>query len=146
MTKSRNFKPNNPYHIYNRGNKKERIFLNEKDYLYFEDALRYAAGMFNVWIYAWCLMGNHYHLLIKAADPESIMLMMQRITTSYSFHMRRKYHYVGHVFQGRYCTVEIENKEHFQIVLKYIKNNPVKKKLCIKSEDYRWLTVISEEY
>ena len=146
MTKKRNFKSNNPYHIYNRGNKKERLFLNENDYLYFEDALKYSTGIFKVWIYTWCLMGNHYHLLVKSTNPESIMLMMHRITTSYSFHMRSKYHYVGHIFQGRYCTVEIENEEHFQAVLRYIKNNPVKKKLCKKSEDYRWLTVISEEY
>lgn len=146
MTKRRNFKPNNPYHIYNRGNKKEKIFFGEEDYLYFENSLKYAAGIFKVWIYTWCLMGNHYHLLVKADNSESIMLMMHRVTTSYSFYMRNKYGYVGHIFQGRYCTVEIENKEHFQIVLKYIKNNPVKKKLCIRSEYYRWLTVISEEY
>jgi len=146
MTKKRNIKSNKPYHIYNRGNKKERLFLNKQDYQYFENILRYNAGKFGVWIFAWCLMRNHYHLLVKASDSEAIMLMMHRITTTYSFYLRHKYKYVGHIFQGRYGLVEIENKMHFNIVLKYIKDNPVKKKLCTRSEYYRWLTIVDEKY
>lgn len=146
MTKKRNFKSNNPYHIYNRGNKKEKIFLAEQDYQIFENTFKCSAGEFNVWIYTWCLMDNHYHFLIKAKDPESIMLMMHKLTTSYSWYMRTKYKLVGHVFQGRYCAKEIKNESHFKTVLKYIKNNPVKEKYCSKSEYYKWLKVLDDKY
>lgn len=146
MTRKRNFKSNVPYHIYNRGNKKENIFLTEPDYQFFEDTLRWAVGEFKVWIYVWCLMDNHFHLLVKAKDPESIMLMMHKITTSYSWHMRTKYKMVGHIFQGRYCTKEIMDEHHFKIALQYIKNNPVKERYCKRSEYYKWLRIIDEKY
>lgn len=145
MTKARNFKSNTAYHIYNRGNKKEKIFFAVEDYQFFEDTLKFAAGRFNIWLYAWCLMDNHFHLLVKANNPESITLMMHKLTTSYSWYVRTKYKFVGHIFQGRYCSKEIGDKYHFQTVLKYIKNNPVKDKYCKKNDYYRWLKVLDDK-
>lgn len=88
-------------------------------------------------IYAWCLMGNHVHLLIKGADEE-IGDVMKRIASSYVYYYNHKYDRVGHLFQERFKSQPVEDWDYFVTLLRYIHQNPLKPKLCSNLADYRW--------
>jgi REP element-mobilizing transposase RayT len=137
-TKRRNYKIGYPYHIYNRGNKKEAVFLDDSDYEYFISILIRYSKAANVIIVAYCLMKNHYHLLVVPYCSDSISTMMQKIGIAYHYNFRKRYKIVGHIFQGRYNSKVIENHEYLEVVKEYILNNPVKKEYMKTGQQYRW--------
>lgn len=88
-------------------------------------------------IYAWCLMGNHVHLLIKETD-EPIGDVMKRIASSYVYYYNRKYDRVGHLFQERFKSQPVEDWPYFLTLLRYIHQNSLKPHLVKDLKDYRW--------
>ena len=88
-------------------------------------------------IYAWCLMGNHVHLLIKEAD-EPIGDVMKRIASSYVYYYNNKYDRVGHLFQERFKSQPVDDWSYFLTLLRYIHQNPLKPHLVRDLKDYRW--------
>lgn len=89
------------------------------------------------YLYAWCLMGNHVHLLLKEAD-EPIGDVMKRISSSYVYYYNHKYDRVGHLFQERFKSQPVEDWTYFLTLLRYIHQNPLKPHLVDDLKDYRW--------
>lgn len=89
------------------------------------------------YLYAWCLMGNHVHLLIKESD-EPIGDVMKRISSSYVYYYNHKYDRVGHLFQERFKSQPVEDWQYFLTLLRYIHQNPLKPQLVSNLNDYPW--------
>lgn len=125
------------YHITCRGNKKRNIFLDKLDYRVFVAILKEVKAKYSYSLISYCLMPNHIHLQLKTFDAE-IWKIMRSINWKYARYFNDRYNTVGHVFQGRYVSKIIENSYYNLIVNRYIHLNPVKNKLTLKPEDYRW--------
>ena len=89
------------------------------------------------YLYSWCLMGNHVHLLIKESD-EPIGEVMKRISSSYVYYYNHKYNRIGHLFQERFKSQPVEDWQYFLTLLRYIHQNPLKPQLVTDLKDYRW--------
>lgn len=132
--------PNTYYHVYNRGVNKKDVFLNAADFELFLSLLgrylsepkrmaRYKYPNFQgkIEIVAYCLMPNHFHLLIKTTKRgEDLADFMQCLITSYTIHINRRYGRSGHLFQGRYKAVIQHNQAQFLHITRYIHKNPEK--------------------
>jgi REP element-mobilizing transposase RayT len=87
--------------------------------------------------HSYCLMTNHFHLLIETQD-ESLSAGMQRLNGEYAQSFNRRHGSVGHLFQDRFFSVMVEDEAHGLEVIRYIANNPVEAGLCREPEDWRW--------
>jgi putative transposase len=137
----KSYKPNTFYHIYNRGNRKQKIFLQTEDYQRFLSSMQrfLIINKYDLLIYSYCLMPNYYHLLVDSgSSPTEITNFMHRLMTSYAMYFNKKYDYVGRLFQSSYKTRRVQNLNHFNKIVNYISQNPVKAGLVQKAEDYRW--------
>lgn len=124
------------YHVMLRGNEKKNIFLDAEDKARFIDTVYRKKEGNGFCLYAYCVMDNHVHLVIKE-QKDSISRIMKRIGTSYASYFSKKYKRVGHVFQDRYKSEIIENERHLLAVIRYLHNNPVKAGIC-KVQEYKW--------
>jgi len=129
--------PNAWYHVMNRGRRQEHVYKSKKDYLSFLDLLKEASTMFTVNISSYCLMSNHYHLLIQT-PMANISRFMRHIDGVYTQKFNRRYKIDGSLFKGRYKSILIENDGHLLEVLRYIHRNPVKTGLESKLGNYLW--------
>jgi putative transposase len=135
------YKPNTFYHIYNRGNRKQKIFLETQDYQKFLSLMQTHLKIHevNLLVYCYCLMPNHFHLLLDSGSfPTEITSFMHRFMTSYAMYFNKKYDYVGRLFQGSYKAKPIHNLNHFNKIVNYISENPVKAGLVKNARDYKW--------
>jgi putative transposase len=127
------------YHVYNRGHSKQHIFLDDKDYKVFLNLCkRYLAKDLQVdekgkpyknyyaelHLRAFCLMPNHFHMLVEQESASVMSEVLQRILVSYSAHFNKRYEKIGSVFQGRYKAVLVDEQEYLPRVLDYIHQNP----------------------
>ncbi|MFZ5753516.1 MAG: REP-associated tyrosine transposase [Bacillota bacterium] len=125
------------YHVMLRGNEKKDIFLDDQDRNQFIDTLGKMKEDKNYYIYAYCLMDNHVHLLIKEAN-DNIARIMKRITVSYVYYFNKKYARVGHLFHDRFRSEIIDNDSYLLAAARYIHNNPVKAGLVKSAGNYKW--------
>ncbi len=125
------------YHITSRGDDRKKIFLSETDYLKFLEYLQKAKDRFRFYLYAYCLMGNHYHLLLEITQP-NLSRIMQSLNTAYTVYYNTKRKRCGHVFQGRYKSILVEADSYFAELIRYIHLNPVKAKMAAHPADYPW--------
>ena len=89
------------------------------------------------YIYAWCLLGNHVHLLIKGVGEE-IGDVIKRISSSYVYYYKHKYDRIGHLYQERFKSEPVEDWDYFLTLLRYIHQNPLKPRLVKDLKDYPW--------
>ncbi len=141
-----NFVPNEYYHIYNRGNSKQKIFNDEEDYERFMKLLFLSNGNNNFKIYfiksdfiydfdrgeqyvdigAYCLMPNHFHILITQTENGSISKFMQKLTTAYSMYYNKKYERTGSLFEGKFKSQHAGSDRYLKYLFSYIHLNPLK--------------------
>lgn len=126
------------YHIYNRGNAKEDIFMDNMDYSVYFKKLEFYKERHQVSIICYCLMPNHIHLLIRQNTDKPIYKFIQSLHTSYSMYFNKKYNKVGHIFQGRFMQKNIESDEYLLHLSRYIHLNPIIGGVVKKIEDYNW--------
>jgi putative transposase len=124
------------YHVVSRGNK-EAIFADDRDYLRFLSMLASALGRFAFRCHAYCLLWNHFHLLIEAG-VHPIWRLMQQLNSRYCQSFNRVHNRVGHVVQGRYKSPLIDNDVYFLRAVRYIVRNPVAAGLVTRPEDWIW--------
>ncbi len=125
------------YHITSRGDDRKKIFLNERDYKKFLEYLKTAKEMFQFHLCAYCLMGNHYHLLIETTQS-NLSKIMQYINTSYTIYYNTKHKRCGHLFQGRFKSIIVEADSYFTELTRYIHLNPIKAGIADSPEKYPW--------
>jgi REP element-mobilizing transposase RayT/DNA-binding CsgD family transcriptional regulator len=125
------------YHILLSGNGRQDIFLDEEDKNKIIGILVDKKREREYALYAYCVMDNHVHIIIKDIKAGNIGAIMKRIGTTYAQYFNQKYKRVGHVFQDRYRSEPIEDKRYLLAVVRYIHKNP--EKACIgKQEEYLW--------
>ena len=125
------------YHIMLRGINRQTIFEDEEDRLKFIDTLRHYKQECEYNIFAFCLMDNHVHLVIKEGK-EPLEKLMKRIGVSYVYWYNWKYKRSGHLFQDRYKSEEIEDDSYLLEVIRYIHHNPLKANMITTLGEYRW--------
>jgi REP element-mobilizing transposase RayT len=126
------------YHIYNRGNRKQDLFLEEIDYIGYLERLRKCKEKHKISVICYCLMPNHIHLLLRQDSENPLYKFIQSLHTSYSMYFNRKYDKVGHLFQGRFKQKELDKDEYLLQLSSYIHLNPLIDGLVEKLEDYQW--------
>jgi len=135
--KKRLWHPNAVYHVMGRGNRRQAIFRCKNDYLYFLDLLAHIQQKMPFEIYSYCLMTNHFHILIGTKNIE-IWHIMKMLMQTYTCYFNFKYNVSGHLFQGRYHSFMVENDAYFVKTSRYIHLNPVRAKIVKRPEDYFW--------
>jgi len=114
------------YHLYNRGSRKEPIFTERANYLYVLQLISFYYEKINLAIIAYCLMPNHYHLLVRQESESAVGLLVQRVFNRYSKAYNRRYHQSGTLFEDRYKVIHIDKTNYLTQLSLYIHANPVK--------------------
>jgi REP element-mobilizing transposase RayT len=125
------------YHVIMRGINRQNIFEDDEDYERFIETLRSYKAISEYEVYAYCLMGNHFHLLLKVGK-ENLELVIKRIAGSYVYWYNLKYRRSGHLFQDRYKSEAVEDDSYLLTVIRYIHQNPIKAGLCKCISDYEY--------
>ncbi len=125
------------YHVIARGNNKEYIFKDNIDKEYFLKEVKEQKKGLEFNIFAYVLMDNHYHFLIQVFET-SLQKLMHQINNKYSKYYNSKYNRVGHVFQGRYKAVLVQDERYLLSLIRYIHQNPVLAHMSSKVAEYRW--------
>ena len=114
------------YHVMNRGRRNEDIFFTNQDYNEFIKVLKEASALWNLNISAYCLMPNHYHLLVQTPDTVYISHCMRHINGVYAQRFNREHDKEGQLFRGRYKAILIDADNYLLEVMRYIHRNPLK--------------------
>ncbi|UCC40582.1 MAG: transposase [Candidatus Aminicenantes bacterium] len=125
------------YHVTSRGNEKKDIFIDEKDRLRFLFNLETAVVRYQAVIHVYCLMNNHYHLLLETPEG-NLSSILHHINTSYTTYFNKKRNRVGHLFQGRFRSILIDRDSYALELSRYIHLNPVRAGWVNKPEDFKW--------
>lgn len=125
------------YHIMVRGNERKKIFLDDGDRQRFLATLLKKKTETGLAVYAYCIMDNHIHLVVRD-DHNEISTIMKGIATSYAMFFNGKYNRVGHVFQDRFKSECVEDERYLMSVIRYVHNNPVQANIVEKLGDYEW--------
>jgi putative transposase len=126
------------YHILNRGNAKQEIYFDDQDYSHFLESTIQSKRQYNITVYAYCLMPNHYHFIVQAEVSSHIGQWIQLIMNKYNAYFRKKYKSIGHIWQNRFKNFIIQNEDHLTVVMRYVERNPVEAGLTMSSFAWRW--------
>ena len=129
--------PGAVYHITARGNGRQAIYLDDTDRRHFLTVLSATVEKYNWRCHAYCLMGNHYHLLLETPDP-NLSLGMRQLNGVYTQRFNRCHNRVGHVFQGRFKSILVEKDSHLLELCRYIVCNPVAAGMVVNPAEYKW--------
>jgi len=125
------------YHVMCRGNTRSRIFCESEDKIKFLDYLQKAHEKYKIVIHAYCLMNNHYHLLIQTPSG-NLSRAMHSINTGYTNYYNHAHNRTGHLFSGRYKAILVDKDNYALKLSSYIHLNPVKAGLVSKASEYEW--------
>lgn len=128
---------NGIYHVMLRGANRQGIFHDDTDNLKFLEIFKRYKEKSGMNVYAWCLMNNHVHLLVREVDEE-LSVTMKRIGVSYASYYNLKYKTTGHLFQDRFRSENVETRSYFLTVIRYIHQNPVKAGIVGRVSGWRW--------
>ncbi len=120
-----------------RGINQQQIFEDTEDYEKFLEILKDCKEICEFKIYAYCLMGNHIHLLLREGT-ETLEQIFKRVCGRFVYWYNAKYRRVGHLFQDRFKSEPVDPERYFLTVVRYIHQNPIKAKLCKRLEDYAY--------
>ncbi len=129
--------PGAVYHVTSRGNEKKAIFRDDQDKDTFLKTLHKVNDRYNWLCHAYCLMDNHYHLLIETPDA-NLSIGMRQLNGVYTQTYNRRHTRVGHLFQGRYKAILIQKESHLLEVSRYIVLNPVRAGIVEMPEEWKW--------
>jgi REP element-mobilizing transposase RayT len=125
------------YHITSRGNEKKPVFKDDEDREAFLSTLLRVNKRYNWICHAYCLMDNHYHLLIETPDG-NLSLGMRQLNGVYTQTFNRRHNRAGHLFQGRYKAILIQKETHLLEVCRYVVLNPVRARMTENPEAWKW--------
>lgn len=125
------------YHVTSRGDRRRPIFENDSDRRLWLDILELVCVQSDFIVYAYCQMGNHYHLLLET-PAGNLSQGMRRLNSRYTQAFNRRHDYVGHVFQGRYKAILVDKESYLLEVARYIVLNPVRAGIVERPEEWKW--------
>ena len=123
------------YHIVNRGVERRVVFKDNDDYAYFIELLCHHSKNYNITIHNYCLMSNHYHLLIEIAQ-ENLSKFMRQLNSDYAVYFNKKYKRSGHLWQGRFKSWYVTDEAYLYTLILYIEQNPLKANMVKTVEEY----------
>ncbi len=126
------------YHVLNRGNARARVFHDESDYKQFVEQLHEAASRVPMRVIAYCLMPNHFHLVLCPIEDGDLSKWMQWLQSAYVQNYRLRYKSSGHISQGRFKAFPIEGDDHLLTVVRYVERNPLRAGLVVRAEEWPW--------
>ena len=134
---------NQIYHVINRSNSRVKIFDNDKDYKDFENILEEAKEKYNMRILAYCIMPNHWHLLLFPRNDGDLSKFMGWLTNTHTrrWHTSKKTIGHGHLYQGRYKSFLCQNDFHFLALVRYVERNAKRAKLVRQAQEWKWSSV-----
>jgi putative transposase len=146
----RRAEPGTIYHVLNRGTGRRTLFRKEGDFCAFLTILAQGLERYPVDLLAYCLMGNHWHLLLRPRTGTALSALMRWVTTT---HARRLHAHLGgrgggtqsgHVYQGRFKSFPVQPDDwHFLAVARYVEANPLRAKLVARAEDWEWSSLVN---
>ncbi len=125
------------YHVYARGNNKQKIFQDTQDYTVYLDRIERYYNRYHFILYAYAFMSNHVHLAIETGEIP-LSKIMQGIQQSYAQYVKKKYRTVGRLFQGPYGATLYEKEESALNLVRYIHRNPIEAQMVENSKHYPW--------
>ena len=125
------------YHITSRGNARQKIFQDKADRYLFLNCLAQCIDRYQWQCHAFCLMDNHYHLLIETPLP-NLSKGMRHLNGSYTQSYNRRYHRVGHLYQGRYKAILVQKESYLLELARYIVLNPVRAEMVRTAREWPW--------
>jgi putative transposase len=128
------------FHVLNRAVAKIKLFRHDNDYVAFEHAFAQAYERFPLEIFAYTVMPNHWHFVLRPKRDGDLTAFMQWLTLTHAQRWRTSHKTVGYgpLYQGRFKAFAIEQDEHLETVLRYVERNPLRAKLVENAEDWRW--------
>jgi putative transposase len=124
--------------VLNRGNGRAEVFHKDEDFEAFIRLFEPARERLPMRLVGWCLMPNHFHLVLWPQGDRDLGRWMQWLLTSHVRRYHRHYGGSGHVWQGRFKAFPIQRDDHFLAVLRYVERNPLRARLVERAEDWRW--------
>jgi putative transposase len=126
------------YHVLNRGHARETVFHDDDDRTHFLALLARYGQRFRWRLYHYCLMDNHFHLLLQLPRPQDLSRAVAGLLVSYWHHYRRRYRLVGHLFDGRFKSPAIDAESYLLSCGRYLERNPLAAGLVTEPWQYRW--------
>jgi putative transposase len=135
------------FHVLNRGVGRQRLFDTPADYAAFEDVLEETLDKQSMRICSYCLMPNHWHLVLWPENDGDLAAFMQRLTVTHVTRWQKHRHRVGegHVYQGRFKSFPVETDEYFYQVARYVERNALRANLVPHAEDWQWSSLWRRE-
>ena len=136
------------FHVLNRGVGRMKLFQNDSDYLAFERVIAETLKVQPIRICCYCLMPNHWHLLLWPERDNDLAAFMQRLTITHVARWQRQRRRVGfgHIYQGRFKSFPVSKDKYFHDVAHYIERNAQRAKLVKRAADWRWSSLWRKEH
>jgi putative transposase len=132
--------PGLPHHVTQRGNGRARTFFSDADYALYRDLLAASCRSAGVEIWAWVLMPNHVHLILRPSDSDGLRRALAQVHRRYAGHIHARERRSGHFWQGRFGAVAMD-EDHLVAAARYVALNPVRARLVERAQDWRWSSV-----
>jgi putative transposase len=132
--------PGLPHHVTQRGNRREPIFFEDGDHDVYCDMLAEQTRRYDVEVWAYCLMPNHVHLILTPASAEGMARAMRETHRRYAGFVNARARWNGHLFQGRYGSVAMD-EPHLMAAVRYVSLNPVRARLVAQAQEWAWSSV-----
>jgi REP element-mobilizing transposase RayT len=129
--------PGAVYHVTSRGNARQHIVADDRDRMQWLAVLAHVVDRYGWLCHAYCLMDNHYHLLVETPQP-NLSLGMRQLNGRYTQAYNRRHHRVGHLLQGRFRSILVEKEAHLLELCRYVVLNPVRAKLIAHPRQWVW--------
>ena len=128
------------YHVLNRANGRLRIFRKDADFIAFEQIMSEGIERFNMRLCGYCIMGNHWHLILWPHDDGDLSNFMRWITLTHTqrYHASHGTVGIGHLYQGRFKSFPVQDDSYYLTVMRYIEANPLRAKLINNIADWPW--------
>ncbi|PIU41760.1 MAG: hypothetical protein COS99_03830 [Candidatus Omnitrophica bacterium CG07_land_8_20_14_0_80_42_15] len=126
------------YHIITRGNQRQLVFKDLKDYQEYLDRLRKYKKKYDFLLYGYCLMPNHVHMVGEITPASNLSAFMRALLRSYTAYFNRKYKKEGHLWQGRFKSKIIIKDRYLFDCINYIEANPIKANMVNNIHEYKW--------
>lgn len=136
------------YHVLNRANARVQIFDNTSDYEQFERILEEAVEKYDMRLLAYCIMPNHWHLLLHPKNDGDMSIFMRWLTNTHTrrWHIEKDTVGQGHLYQGRYKSFLCQNDSHFLALARYVERNARKANFVKNAEEWRWSSIWRREH
>lgn len=132
--------PGYPYHVTQRGNRRQQTFFEDGDFELYRDLLAEAAGKAGAEVWAYCLMPNHVHLIVVPEDEDGLRRTFADAHRRYTGFINARHRWTGHLWQGRFGAV-VMDEAHLAHAMRYVSLNPVRARLADRAEDWPWSSV-----